>query len=158
MTVKIISGNLLDAFDRGEVDVIGHVVNCQGVMGSGIAKSVRERYPQVYTDYREKCVFERDSANNLGSAQFVSVGGDHGSNRDVVNLFAQNYYGTDKRYLNYGALAQSLATMSIFYWASSIGFPYKMGSDRAGGDFNIVLEMIEFYFKNNDVKIFKLED
>jgi O-acetyl-ADP-ribose deacetylase (regulator of RNase III) len=52
MTVQIIKGNLLDAFDKGEVNVIGHIVNCQGVMGSGIAKSIKERYPQVFNEYR----------------------------------------------------------------------------------------------------------
>jgi hypothetical protein len=31
-----------------------------------------------------------------------------------------------------------------------------MGSDRAGGDWEIVLEMIEFYFKDHTVKIYKL--
>ena len=43
---------LLDALDRKEVDVIGHVVNCQGVMGGGIAKSIKERYPSVYEEYK----------------------------------------------------------------------------------------------------------
>jgi len=38
-----------------------------------------------------------------------------------------------------------------------IGFPFKMGSDRAKGDWDIVLEMIEFYFKDHNVKIYKLE-
>ena len=41
--------------------------------------------------------------------------------------------------------------------ATIIGFPFKMGSDRAKGDWDIVLEMIEFYFKDHNVKIYKLE-
>lgn len=46
--IKHIKG---DIFQSG-ADVILHQVNCQGVMGSGVAKQVREKYPapelQVY--------------------------------------------------------------------------------------------------------------
>lgn len=48
MTIKIITGCLLDAFDKGEVDVIGHCCNMQNTFGSGIAEDIRERYPKAY--------------------------------------------------------------------------------------------------------------
>jgi len=147
MTIEIINGDLLEAFDKGDVDVIGHVVNCQHKMNSGIAKSIREHYPTVYDFYMEtNC--------QLGVCRSISWG------RGIVcNLYAQEYFGYDgKRYLNYGALAESLSYMSkyVVNHNSLIGFPYKMGSDRAGGDWDIVLEMIEFYFKDHNVKIYKL--
>ena len=43
-----------DIFESG-ADVILHQVNCQGVMGSGIAKQVREKYPEVYQHYVSEC-------------------------------------------------------------------------------------------------------
>lgn len=43
-----------DIFKSG-ADIICHQVNCQGVMGSGIAKQVREKYPVVYRDYKRMC-------------------------------------------------------------------------------------------------------
>ena len=36
-------------------NIICHQVNCQGVMGSGIAKQVREKYPNVYNSYKKAC-------------------------------------------------------------------------------------------------------
>ena len=33
------TGNILDA----QTDVIAHQVNCQGVMGAGLAKQIREK-------------------------------------------------------------------------------------------------------------------
>ena len=33
--------------------VICHQVNCQGVMGAGIAKQIRARWPEVYEDYKK---------------------------------------------------------------------------------------------------------
>ena len=37
MTIQIVQGCLLEAFDKGEVNVIGQVVNCQSVMGKGFS-------------------------------------------------------------------------------------------------------------------------
>ncbi len=154
MTVKIVTGCLLDAFDKREVDVIGHVVNCQGVMGSGIARSIRERYPLVYENYVEFYYHFRDRVDILGCGQPVYLSGE----KCVWNLFAQLNYGSNTRDLNYGAMGKALMEMvDELDIDSKIGFPFKMGSDRAKGDWNIVLEMIEFYFKDHDVTIYKLE-
>lgn len=150
MTIEIVSGDLLTAFDKGEVTVIGHVVNCQHKMASGIAKSIRESYPKVYRQYMDtRCV--------LGNCGIVMIN-DSLSTPVVCNLYAQQYYGYDgKRYLNYAALSECLRLMSENLSSRCIvGFPYKMGSDRAGGDWDIVLEMIEFYFKDHNVRIYKL--
>ena len=38
-----------------DCDIIVHQVNCYGVMGSGIAKQVKERYPDVYDIYKSLC-------------------------------------------------------------------------------------------------------
>lgn len=42
MAVVIKEGNVFDS----DAKIICHQVNCQGVMGSGVAKEVRERYPR----------------------------------------------------------------------------------------------------------------
>ena len=40
-------GNLLTAPQK----CIAHQVNCQGVMGSGVAKAIKNEYPKVYKEY-----------------------------------------------------------------------------------------------------------
>lgn len=40
-----------DIFDMN-VDIIGHQVNLYGIMGGGIAREIRERFPDVYEEYR----------------------------------------------------------------------------------------------------------
>ena len=30
-------------------------VNCVGVMGAGLAKQFKERYPQMFKDYKKRC-------------------------------------------------------------------------------------------------------
>lgn len=155
MSIEYKSGCLLDAFDRGDVNVIGHVVNCQGVMGSGIAKSIRERYPLVYKEYLELNKGHKSNPSDLlgeGQGVWLSYG------TGVFNLHAQLDFGYSKRQLNYGAFAVSLGEMVTELSKDDVvGFPYLMGCDRAGGDWDIVSEMIEHYLKNHDVKIYKLE-
>ncbi|WP_396136111.1 hypothetical protein [Brevibacillus brevis] len=53
MAVKIVNGDLLQATE----DIIGHQVNCQCVMGSGVAKFereiVRKMIEEVFHDDQE---------------------------------------------------------------------------------------------------------
>lgn len=44
-----LTGNILDI----ETGIIVHGCNCQGVMGSGVAKAIRAKYPGVYHRYEE---------------------------------------------------------------------------------------------------------
>lgn len=151
MTIEFVNGDLLDALDNGDVFYIGHVTNCCGIMGSGIAKSIKDRYPQVYQHYSAMYNKASPKTELLGTCQGIGVG--HGV---IFNLHAQLNYGLDKRHLNYGALGEGLYKMSEDCYSEVVGFPFKMGSDRAGGDWSIVLEMLEFYFKDHNVKIYKL--
>ena len=113
-----------------------HVVNCQGVMGSGIAKQVKERVPSAYEIYMK--------AYTSGDLFLGNVTSDDG----VVNLASQDSYGSSKRHLNYGALAKCLDKLEshIVSHTHKIIVPYNMGCDRAGGDWEVVLEMLDFFF------------
>ena len=45
--VEIKTGNVFDT----DAKYICHQVNCKGKMASGVAKEVRERYPDAYWEY-----------------------------------------------------------------------------------------------------------
>lgn len=132
-------------FESG-ADVICHQVNCQGVMGSGVAKQVRERYPNVFEEYKMECNFQR---NHLGKIQIVPIS----KTQSIANLFAQDNYGYDKKcYTDYSALHNCLKQiyMCCRNLNQTIAFPYLMSCARGGGDWNIVYKMIEDIFKDYD--------
>lgn len=52
MPVELTSGDLLALAD---LDAIAHGCNCAGVMGKGIALSIKKRWPQLYAEYRQLC-------------------------------------------------------------------------------------------------------
>ena len=40
---------------KSKAEAIVNTVNCVGVMGKGLAKEFKKRYPIMYKDYRKKC-------------------------------------------------------------------------------------------------------
>lgn len=150
MKIVYKTGNLLDA----QTDIITHQVNCQGVMGSGIAKQIREKWANVYTAYRsEYDLFTDLNKSLLGNCQLVKVN----DNQHVANLFGQKYYGRDgRRYTSYDAIYDALTNLAVQMMDNgmkSLAIPYKMSSDRGGADWNVILAMIESVFKNTDITI-----
>lgn len=140
-----------DIFESG-ADVICHQVNCQGVMGSGIAKQVKERFPQVFDEYKKFCNSTPNKSELLGSVLGVYVD-DVGY---IVNIFAQDKFGYDgKRYTNYKALQNGLDHANKLVFGKTIAIPYLIGCCRGGGNWNVVYSMIEKIFSDgrNDILI-----
>jgi len=79
-----------------EKGVIIHGVNCQNVMGSGIAKVLYTKWPAVKREYHEYCrLATKNSVSRppylLGAINPVKIN----SNLYVVNAFTQLEFGTD---------------------------------------------------------------
>lgn len=154
--IHYVKGNLLDS----NCDYICHQVNCQGVMGSGIAKQIRERWPEVYQIYRGFCnLYEFDAADLLGKIDIVPINDSTG--RQVINMFSQNKYGYDgERYTSYDAFAIALhaITDALPPWAT-IGFPKNIGCGLGGGNWKVISALIEEILGDtHEVYIYELED
>ena len=133
-------GNAVTAVLNGEVDYLIHCVNGMHKMGSGIALEVKNRVPMAYAVYMAQCP-------RLG--HFTEGG-------KVINLCAQWHYGgygpffqEYKRHLDYGALRRGLERIAETYPKETVfGLPYRFGSDRAGGDWDVVKKTVEDILPN----------
>jgi len=147
MEIKNIDGNLLDS----NAEYIIHQVNCKGAMNSGIAKAIREKWPDVFSKYKNYV----DKYNNdvLGAVLPVKVG----ENQKVLNLFGQGNYGYDGiRYTSYDAIdtcLEKVAKKCEEKGIKSIALPYHMSCDRGGANWNIIMEMIKQHFEDLDITI-----
>lgn len=152
--VKYVKGNLLDS----DCDYICHQVNCQGVMNSGIARQIRERWPEVYHDYREWFeLITSNSAIMLGANTYTQVD-DYA--KTVVSMAAQYWYGYDgKKYTSYDAFNSCLNQIAIdIPKGKTIGFPKNIGCCRGGANWNIISTMIEEILgEDYDVYIYEYE-
>lgn len=148
-------------------NVIVHVVNCQGVMGSGVAAALKERFPGLFSAYRQHWE-EHGKENALGTCCLYHHVEPDGRIITIANLFAQKYYGYDgKRYMSYDALLTALEDMKqqAETWYSEHGgngnmvtyaLPYLMGSHRAGGNWDIVMAMVKSVIGMNNTTIYRL--
>lgn len=155
--VNYVKGNLLDS----DCDYICHQVNCQGVMGSGIARQIRERWPWVYASYYKHCArYKKENNSPLGTIWGVQITAND-INRWVVNMFSQDTYGYDgSRFTSYDAFAKCLtAIREGVPRDKTIGFPKNIGCGLGGGNWNVISALIEEILgENHDVYIYELED
>jgi O-acetyl-ADP-ribose deacetylase (regulator of RNase III) len=146
--IAIVEGDILKAKE----DIIGHQVNCCGVMGSGLAKQLKDTYSNLHPMYKEFC----DNHNPyelLGECHIVSAG-----SKKIANLFGQLNYGRKKvRYTDYDALR--LALYSLGEYAArhemTIALPWGIGCGLANGDWDVVYQMIDEVFENGEATLYK---
>jgi O-acetyl-ADP-ribose deacetylase (regulator of RNase III) len=149
MTVKIIVGDLLNSTE----DIIGHQVNCQGVMGSGVALALREQYSNLYSSYKQFCN-NHTPHDLLGKCQIVKTG-----SKFTANLFGQLNYGRQKiRYTDYDALKNSLIALkkNAIEKGHSVALPFNIGCGLANGNWGIVEPMIQEVFIDYEVTLYKI--
>lgn len=160
MEINGIKGNLLDS----QAGLIMHQVNCQGVMNSGVAKAIRDKWPVVYEKYRsgyDKLIKGGyEGKDLLGKVLPVKVS----DTQIVINLYCQNNFGYDgKRYTSYDALWDALEKTAAYCMdkgIKTVALPYNMSCHRGGGNWNVVLAMVKAAFKDTDINIevWKLEE
>ena len=138
--MKIIKGDLIDLAERGMFDIIVHGCNCFNTMGSGIARQLKTRYPQVYiADLKT----EKGSIEKLGTFSFSECGG-----LTVINAYTQHTYNLPKEgrdLFNYSAFMKVLYKLAQTYdKPNRFGFP-MIGCGLAGGDPVRVMKILNMF-------------
>lgn len=147
--IPIVDG---DIFASG-ADIIVHQVNCQGVMGSGVAKQVREKYPVVFDAYKAMCNKAEKSSDLLGEVLIVDAIND---GVEIANMFAQDRFGYDGNcYTDYDALQTCLSKLNAHAYGKKVAIPYLMACHRGGGDWDRVSRMIFDTLKDCNVTFYR---
>lgn len=140
--MKHIKGNAIKVFEESNSAVLMHQVNCQGVMGSGIAKQIRDKYSKHFIDYC--CIINHSTGQHKGclGQWFITFCED---NSAIVGLFGQYCFGTDKRHTNYAAFAKSLSDFIqtlCMRKDSKLIIPKYIGCGLGGGDWSIIEQIL----------------
>lgn len=113
--IKTVKGNVLD-IERG---IIVHSCNAQGVMGSGIALEIKNRFPEAFKKYR---LHKELYGLKLGSISVHHVN----DSKIIINGIGQQYYGRDgTRFTNYEAIAE------IFECVNNLANTHLANTDEA---------------------------
>lgn len=136
-----------DLFANTDVDAYAHGVNCKGVMGAGIAKEFKRRYPTNFKFYQTIC--ERSDPDRLlGSAWCYPR-----SDRVIYNCFTQEKPGPFAKPLYvYIALGEVVENMTKF-GLKSIAMP-RIGCGLGGLKWVDVKPIIERMFGDSDIDVY----
>lgn len=127
-------GNLLES----PLKIIAHGCNAHGVMGSGIARQIRAKWPNVFEVYEL-----RHKTFGLELGEVIPVATLDG--RIVLNCITQSNYGrTGGQFVDYSAIEQcfELINEKAPDWeATEIGMP-RIGAGLGGGDWAMIESII----------------
>ena len=162
--IRFFDGDLL----KSGCDIICHQVNEWGVMGAGIAKQIKEKYPKAFADYIKTIKEAKSKGKNLPllalSKQPDGV--------IVANMFTQRNGETDLKILHEATLFLGMQIIDLFVTKLKfnettgvffdrpfrVGIPYKYGCGIAKGDWESVLKIWEDVFgelENIDLVVWK---
>lgn len=158
--MQVKTGDIVREVQRG---IIVQQVNAQGVMNSGVAKTIRGVYPNVWMKYSkitQPYVYAGRSTELLGRNIMVNVKEDLW----VSNIVGQLFYGREpenqpgKRYTSYDALALGLSNLREFAVSQGItdvNFPL-IGCGLGGAKWDIVSAILEEELKGLELTLWQL--
>ena len=148
--MKNIDGDLIQLAKEGKFDVIGHGCNCFHSMGAGIAKAIKNQWPAA--SMADHCSRYGD-VNKLGT--FTQLDTFETTYLTILNLYTQFKYTSVQVDVDYEAVRKCMKAVKQKHSGKRIGFPL-IGCGLAGGDWNIVSQIIEEELGDEDVTIVKL--
>lgn len=142
------SGDAVAAFFDEGYDVIMVNTNCHSAFYNPLHQRVQEMIPELYEVDQQTRFMKPEK--KLGSYTTYSFGDPSDEFPIAVNLYGQLNYGLGKRHINYAALTCSLLNACGFILDGvdtrrvvRVCLP-KIGSGLAGGDWEIIKEILEF--------------
>lgn len=146
--IQYVTGDLLEATQK----VIIHGVNAQGIMGSGVAKVIREKWPEVYESYH---LHYKTFGLNLGDILPVNTV----DGKIIVNAVTQENFGRDGRqYCSYDAIEkcfEQINSRAVDWNVTEMALP-KIGAGLGGGSWTIIENIILKTAKNYTPVVYSL--
>ena len=144
--MKIVEGDLIKLAQEGQFDVIIHGCNCFCTMGAGIAKGIKEAFPEAFAADANT---DPGDETKLGSYTSVTVDG-----VTVINAYTQyNYRGRGRR-ANYDALRSVFKKIKKDFAGKRMGYPL-IGAGLAGGDWEVIATIITEELEGEDHTLVK---
>lgn len=179
--IRYIKGNLLDfpshdpsnPDDYIGINAIAHSCNTRMIMGGGIAKQIKSRYPQAYQADVDYITNEYDHngqfihpLGNFSKAEIHSNFLPDGK-AYIYNMYNQASIGDDSRQVNYEKFWQALNNVEKDLYKMNVekheydgsappvfGLPYGVSCGLAGGSWEIIKSMIKDVFCDSPIKCY----
>lgn len=150
---KEIEGNLVELAANKEFDLIAHGCNCFCRMKSGVAKAIVDKFPAAEKADNETIAGDIRKLGNYTVATHFRY---KKPIVKIINCYTQYRYDRDKQVVDYEAIALCMRKINSKFKTQSIGLPL-IGCGLAGGDWNIVKDILKKELTDLDVTIVHLK-
>jgi len=126
-------------------------------MGSGVAKIVKEKFPNAFKTYHTLVTLETNQnlASGLDPTRSLLgkvIKSELENGKIIHNCLTQDFYGHGHRHVNYEAVALAFEYIIANYPPKMLAMP-KIGAGLGGGDWNIIEAIIESTLCKAGVKV-----
>lgn len=129
-------------FNAG-AEAIVNTVNCEGVMGAGIAREFGLRYPDMYEKYKSKC---ESNEIRIGKVDY------HVSDEvTIVNFPTKLYFRYSSKIEWVEAGLKDFVSTHKDYRFRSVAFP-KLGAGKGNLEWSLVLPIMKKYLEPLDIE------
>ncbi len=143
--MKTIKGDLVKLAIKGEFDLIIHGCNCFCTMGAGIAKTIKQKFPEAYEADLKTEKGDKAKLGTISWAKSKTVKGEV----IIINGYTQFNWRGSGRKADYEAIRAVFKMVKQEFSGLRMGYP-AIGAGLAGGDWNIISAIIEAALKGEN--------
>lgn len=155
MAITYVKGDLFTTTDK----IIVHGCNSHGIMGSGVAKIVKDKFPEAFEEYERACRKHVKSRNVLLGTNVYALTQD--GNRHIVNAITQLDMGpAPHRWVSYDAVDDCMWSLAKDLTAvGRKGEPISMpqiGAGLGGGNWMVIEAIVASRLQDFPVNVYIL--
>ena len=143
--MKTIKGDLVKLAIKGEFDLIIHGCNCFCTMGAGIAKTIKQKFPEAYEADLKTEKGDKAKLGTISWAKSKTVKGEV----IIINGYTQFNWRGSGRKADYEAIREVFKMVKQEFSGLRMGYP-AIGAGLAGGDWKIISAIIETALKGEN--------
>ena len=151
--MNVIEGDLIELTLNGKFDVIVHGCNCFCQMNAGIAKSIKDAFPEVYEVDLTTIIADPEKLGQISSVSVIR----NNHKTTIINAYTQFDTQDNKVNINYQALRSCFALIKKAYSGKKIAYP-MIGAGLASGDWNKISSIIDEELKDEFHTLVKLPE
>ncbi len=143
--MKSIDGDLLRLAIAGDFDVIVHGCNCFCEMGGGIAKSIRDQFPEAYESDLATVCGDKEKLGTFTCAEIIR----DKARISIVNAYTQYHWSGEGILADYDAIRKVFGKIKEQFSGKRIAYP-KIGAGLAKGDWEVISKIINEQLQGED--------
>ncbi len=136
--MRYLKGDLIQLALSGKFDIIIHGCNCFCKMGAGIARQIRDTFPQAYLTDLET---EPGDKSKLGKYSQADIRINEKA-LTIINGYTQYHYSGANVLADYDAINSLFHQIKLNFSGKRIGYP-RIGAGLARGDWEKISSIID---------------